>query len=220
MSSQTIVVTEQIDRYLLENVPGESETAVALREATASMSMGVMQISPLQGAIMAWLVQTLDVYNAIEVGTFTGYSALRVAEALPEDGSLIACDVSEEWTGVAREYWQKAGVAHKINLQLRPAVETLQELVDAGRTGEFDFAFIDADKTNYDQYYELCLELVVVGGTIAVDNVIWGGRTANPRANDESTEAIRALNKKIHEDDRVHAVMLPLGDGLTLARKL
>ena len=121
---------------------------------------------------------------------------------------------------MAREYWRKAGVAHKINLQLRPAVETLQELVNAGRTEEFDFAFIDADKPNYDRYYELCLELIGDGGTIAVDNVLWGGRTADTSVNDESTQAIRALNEKIHNDDRVHAVMLPIGDGLTLARKI
>ena len=168
---------------------------------------------------MSWLIGLLNVKNALEVGTFTGYSALCVAEALPDDGKLIACDVSEEWTSMAREYWERGGVAHKIDLQLRPAVETLESLIADGREGSFDFAFIDADKPNYDSYYELCLRLLRVGGIVAVDNVLWSGRVANKLLVDASTRAIRALNTKIQGDERVSNVMIPIGDGLTLATK-
>ena len=220
MSSSTIVVNDQIDGYLLHHVRPESETAEALRLATAPMPASVMQVSPLQGAFMSFLVELLNVKDALEVGTFTGYSALCVAEALPEDGKLIACDVSEEWTNMARDYWQRGGVAHKIDLQIRPAVETLDALLAGGREGSFDFAFIDADKPNYDSYYERCLQLLRIGGIVAVDNVLWTGRVADDDYNDESTLAIRALNTKIQNDARVKNVMLPIGDGLTLATKL
>lgn len=219
MSSSTIVVNDQIDGYLLNHVRSESETAEALRKATAPMSASVMQVSPLQGAFMSWLVRFMNVKNALEVGTFTGYSALCVAEALPADGKLVACDVSEEWTSMAREYWERGGVAQKIDLQLRPAVETLDALLQEGRERSFDFAFIDADKPNYDRYYERCLRLLRVGGVVAVDNVLWTGRVADDSYNDESTLAIRALNTKIQHDERVNNVMLPIGDGLTLATK-
>ncbi len=219
MSSSTIVVNEKIDAYLLTHIRTESETAKALREATAPMPAAMMQVSPLQGAFMSWFVNLLGVRHALEVGTFTGYSALCVAEALPEDGKLIACDVSEEWTRMAREYWERGGVAQKIDLQLRPAVETLDALIADGREGTFDFAFIDADKPNYDSYYERCLQLVRTGGVVAVDNVLWSGRVAQESASDESTRAIRALNDKIQLDERVSNVMLPIGDGLTLATK-
>lgn len=219
MSSSTIVVNDQIDGYLLHHVRPESKTALALRQATAPMPASVMQVSPLQGAFMSWLIGLLKVKNAIEVGTFTGYSALCVAEALPDDGKLIACDVSEEWASMAREYWDRAGVAHKIDLQLRPAVETLDALIADGREGSFDFAFIDADKPNYDSYYERCLQLLRVGGVVAVDNVLWTGRVVDESYNDEATLAIRALNAKIQNDERVRNVMLPIGDGLTLASK-
>lgn len=219
MSSSTIVVNDRIDAYLQNHMRPESPTARALREATAAMPAAVMQVSPLQGAFMAWLVKTHDVYHAIEVGTFTGYSALCVAEALPDDGTLIACDVSESWTAMAREYWERAGVATKINLQLRPAIDTLNELIANDREGEFDFAFIDADKPNYDAYYEACLTLLAPDGIVAVDNVLWSGQVADDGAQDPSTQAIRALNEKIQNDDRVTAVMLPIGDGLTLATK-
>ena len=219
MSSSTIVVNDQIDGYLLHHVRPESTTAEALRKATAPMAASVMQVSPLQGAFMSWLVSLLNVQNALEVGTFTGYSALCVAEALPDDGKLIACDVSEEWTNMASEYWDLGGVAHKIDLHLRPAVETLDALIADGRGGSFDFAFIDADKPNYDSYYERCLRLLRIGGIVAVDNVLWTGRVADETYNDESTRAIRALNEKIQNDERVSNVMLPIGDGLTLATK-
>ena len=219
MSSSTIVVNDQIDSYLLSHVRPESTTAEALRKATAPMAASVMQVSPLQGAFMSWLVSLLNVQNALEVGTFTGYSALCVAEALPDDGKLIACDVSEEWTNMAREYWDRGGVSHKIDLHVRPAVETLDALISDGREASFDFAFIDADKPNYDNYYERCLRLLRIGGIMAVDNVLWTGRVADETYDDESTRAIRALNEKIQNDERVSNVMLPIGDGLTLATK-
>ena len=179
-----------------------------------------MQISPEQGAFMAFLVRLLRVERVIEVGTFTGYSALVVAEALPASGRLIACDVSEEWTAVGRPFWKQAGVAEKIDLRLAPAAETLEGLLAAGDAGTFDFAFIDADKANYDTYYERCLALLRSGGVVGIDNVLWGGRVANEQADDEDTRAIRALNAKVREDARVDVAMLPVGDGLTLARKL
>ena len=178
-----------------------------------------MQISPAQGAFMAFLVRLLGVKRALEVGTFTGYSALVVAEAMPKDGRLIACDVSEEWTAIGRPFWERAGVAEKIDLRLAPATETLDGLLAAGDAGAFDFAFIDADKANYDAYYERCLRLLRTGGVIGIDNVLWGGSVANEAANDADTLAIRALNAKVRDDTRVDLSMLPIGDGLTLVVK-
>ena len=178
-----------------------------------------MQVSPEQGAFMQLLVKLLGARWTLEVGTFTGYSALVVAEALPDDGRVIACDVSEEWTSVGRPFWERAGVADKIDLRLKPAVDTLEELIASGDAGSFDFAFIDADKVNYDAYYERCLTLLRRGGVIGIDNVLWGGRVADERVRDDDTRAIRALNAKVNTDDRVDATMLPIGDGLTLAVK-
>lgn len=221
MSSFTLDLTDEIYSYLLSNIYPESPTAKELREQThKKLQMAVMQISPEQGAFMKLLVKLLGVKRAIEVGTFTGYSALCVAEAMPESGKLIACDVSKSWTRMAREYWVKAGLDDKIELHLRPAIETLDELVDQGHQGTFDFAFIDADKDNYDSYYERTLVLLRTDGVIAIDNVLWGGRTANPNIMDTDTVALRNLNLKIREDQRVEATMLPIGDGLTLVRKL
>ena len=219
MSSISIRVNDAILEYLLQNISPESDSAKQLREATEPMAMAVMQISPLQGAFMAWLVELMGAKKTIEVGTFTGYSALCVAEALPVDGKVVACDVSETWTNMGKEHWRRAGVENKIDLHLRPAVETLDELISNGESDTFDFAFIDADKTNYDAYYERCLTLLRVGGIVAVDNVLWSGSVADPSIQDESTNAIRTLNGKIAEDDRVNSVMLPIGDGLTLATK-
>jgi predicted O-methyltransferase YrrM len=181
--------------------------------------MSIMQISPEQGQFMRLLVEMIGARRAIEVGTFTGYSSISVALGLPEDGRLVACDVSEEWTDIARRYWAEAGVADKITLHLAPALETLDSLVAAGEAGAYDFAFIDADKGGYMDYYERCLVLVPEGGVIAVDNVLWEGRVADPEDTDESTEAIRAFNTKLLADERVSLSMLPLADGLTLARK-
>ena len=221
MSSSTIDLTAALHAYLLRVGTRESATAQALRaETLAATPWHPMQISPEQGAFMALLVRLLGAKRTLEVGTFTGYSALVVAEALPADGRIIACDVSEEWTAIGRPFWERAGVADKIDLRLRPAVETLDALIEAGDAGTFDFAFIDADKANYDAYYERCLALLRQGGVIGIDNVLWGGRVADDAVDDEDTQAIRALNAKVRDDARVDVAMLPVGDGLTLARKV
>lgn len=219
MSNRTIQVTDALYQYILEVSSREHETLAALRAETARMPRAGMQISPEQGQFMALLIQLIGARKTLEVGTFTGYSALAVALALPADGRVVACDVSEEWTSVGRRYWQQAGVADKIALRLGPAADTLEAMLDKGEAESFDFAFIDADKLNYDRYYELALRLVRPGGLIAIDNVLWDGSVIDPDAQDEDTRAIRALNEKLHRDGRVDVSLLPLGDGLTLARK-
>ena len=221
MSSQTIQMTAALREYLLARGIREPAAAQGLRAETARRfeRWSAMQISPEQGAFMALLVRLIGARRTIEVGTFTGYSALVVAAALPADGQVVACDVSEEWTAIGQQFWQQAGVAGKIDLRLRPAVETLDALIASGESGRFDFAFIDADKANYDAYYERCLALLRPGGLLAIDNVLWGGRVADAQADDEATAAIRALNEKVHGDARVEATMLPVGDGLALALK-
>jgi caffeoyl-CoA O-methyltransferase len=178
-----------------------------------------MQIGADQGALLAMLVRSMGARRAIEIGTFTGYSALAVASALAPDGKLVCCDISEEWTSVARRYWQEAGVANRIELKLAPATETLTALIRDGGAGTFDFAFIDADKTNYDAYYESCLKLLRIGGLIALDNMLWSGRVADPQVHDADTDALRALNAKIRDDARVDACLLTVGDGVMLAQK-
>ena len=221
MSSSTIDLTASLHAYLLRVGTRESAVAQALRaETLAATPWHPMQISPEQGAFMALLVRLLGARRTLEVGTFTGYSALVVAEALPAEGQVIACDVSAEWTAIGRPFWERAGVDEKIDLRLRPAVETLDALIEAGDAGTFDFAFIDADKANYDAYYERCLALLRQGGVIGIDNVLWGGRVADDAVEDEDTQAIRALNAKVRDDVRVDVAMLPVGDGLTLARKV
>lgn len=220
MSSQTLQMTPALGEYLLRGA-GESAAARSLREET-QRELGrwsAMQVSPEQGAFMALLIRLTGARRAVEVGTFTGYSALRVAEALPADGRLVACDVSAEWTAIGRRHWAAAGVADKIDLKLAPAVETLDALIAGGESSTFDFAFIDADKENYDAYYKRCLTLLRPGGALAIDNVLWGGRVADAAVTDPATVAIRALNEKVREDGRVQAAMLPVGDGLTLAVK-
>ena len=220
MASTATRITDTLYEYLLREGIPESDTARALREETRTATRWHgMQITPEQGAFMQLLVRLLGARRTIEVGTFTGYSALVVAEALPPDGLVVACDVSDEWTAVGRPFWERAGVAGRIDLRLQPAVETLDELIAEGDAGTFDFAFIDADKANYGTYYERCLTLVRPGGVVAVDNVLWGGRVADAGANDDDTNAIRALNAKIRRDRRVHGTTVPIGDGLTLALK-
>ena len=220
MSSRTGELSEALHRYLLRLGTRESQTAQALRLKTlAATRMHAMQISPEQGAFMALLVRLIGAKHTLEVGTFTGYSALVVAEALPPDGKVIACDISEGWTAIGRPFWERAGVAGKIDLRLGPAVDTLDALLAAGGAASIDFAFIDADKPNYDAYYERCLELVRPGGVIGIDNVLWGGRVADEAVDDDGTRAIRALNAKVQGDARVDISMLPVGDGLTLAVK-
>lgn len=219
MSNQTLNLDDRLYRYLVDHSVHEPEVLTALRHETAQHPMAQMQIAPEQGQFMALLVQLLGVTKALEVGVFTGYSALRVALALPPHGRLVACDVSEEFTAIARRYWEKAGVAAKIDLRIAPAAETLNELIQAGETNSFDFAFIDADKSGYPTYYEQVLQLVRPGGLIVLDNVLWSGQVADPTVQDRRTNTLRALNDTIHNDDRVVASLIPIADGLTLAMK-
>ena len=206
-------------QYLVKTSVRETDVARRLREETQQLPMAQMQIGPDQGQFLQLLVQLIQAKKTLEVGVFTGYSALWVAAALPDEGKIVACDVSEEYTAVARRYWKEAGVDHKIDLRLRPALETLDELLAQGGASTFDFAFIDADKSNYDNYYERALQLIRTGGLIAVDNTIWSGRVASPNESDTDTVAIRKLNEKLHRDERVVLSMLTVGDGLTLAMK-
>ena len=210
---------ERSYKYLKDTSVREPEVARKLREETQKLENAQMQIGPDQGQFMQLLVQLIKAKKTIEVGVFTGYSSLWVAMGLPSDGRIIACDVSEEYTAVARRYWKEAGVDRKIELRLGPALATLDDLVKSGGTGTFDFAFIDADKTNYDNYYERALILLRGGGLIAIDNTIWSGKVADPDVQDDDTVAIRRLNKKLKSDERVSLSMLTVGDGLTLAMK-
>jgi len=219
MSSRSISLTDSLYGYLLEVSLREPDLLLRLREETAADPMARMQISPEQGQFMALLVRLMGARRCIEVGVFTGYSSLCVAAALPADGRIVACDVSAHWTQMARRYWEAGGVAHKIDLRLAPAVETLESLLAAGGAGNYDFAFIDADKTNYVAYYERSLELLRPGGLVVVDNTLWSGRVADPEVADEDTVALRHFNEHLHRDARVDLSLLPMGDGLTLARK-
>ncbi|GAC1464793.1 MAG: class I SAM-dependent methyltransferase [Chamaesiphon sp.] len=220
MSKKTINLNNQLYDYLLSTSLRESELLRQLREETAAHPRATMQIAPEQGQFMALLVQLLGATKTLEVGVFTGYSSLCVALALPPTGKIIACDVSEEYTSVARRYWQKAGVSSKIDLRLAPALETLDGLLAAGEAQTFDFAFIDADKENYEAYYERSLQLIRPGGLIAIDNVLWSGQVADPQVKDKDTQAIRDLNEKLHHDERISLSLVPIADGLTLALKL
>ena len=219
MSTRTISMTDSLHAYLLSVTPPITDVMQRLRDETAQMPMGMMEISVEQGQLMKLLVELIGAKKTIEVGVFTGYSSLVVAQALPSDGKIIACDVSEEWTSIGRRYWQEAGVAHKIDLRIAPAAETLQKLIDEGQSGTFDFAFIDADKSNYGAYYELCLKLLRQGGLIGIDNTLWGGRVADEAEQSTDTDAIRAINRKLATDDRVTPCLVPVGDGFSLARK-
>ena len=213
-------MNDALDAYLGRVSLRETDVQQRLREETAVLEYAGMQISPVQGQLMRMLAGLVGARRAIEVGVFTGYSALSVALALPDDGELVACDVNEEWTAIARRYWSEAGVDSKIRLEIAPAVETLDNLIREGRSGEFDIAFIDADKTSYDLYYERCLELLRPGGLVLVDNVLWSGKVADETDRSEDTVALRAFNAKLRDDSRVELCMLPIGDGLTIARKL
>ena len=219
MSNQTFTLSDRLYDYLLANSLREPEILRQLREETARHPMSMMQIAPEQGQFMALLMQLMGATKTLEVGVFTGYSSLAVALALPPDGKIIACDVSEEYTAIARRYWEAAGVADKIDLRIAPALNTLDQLLAEGHTGTFDFAFIDADKANYQEYYERSLQLIRPGGLIAIDNVLWSGKVADSQVQDNQTQKIRALNQKLHQDQRVTLSLVPIADGLTLALK-
>jgi predicted O-methyltransferase YrrM len=219
MSKKTIDLNDALYDYILSNSLREPEILQQLRAETATYHNAGMQISPDQGQFMALLVRSKQAKKALEVGVFTGYSTTCVAMALPPGGKLIACDVSEEYTAIARQYWQAAGIADKIDLRIAPAIETLDQLLAEGQAGTFDFAFIDADKGNYENYYDRALQLVRSGGLIAIDNVLWGGRVADAQDQDKITNTIRAFNRKLAEDDRVWLSLVPIADGLTLALK-
>ena len=219
MARRTLELDDRLHDYLLAHSVREPSVLRELRAETAGMTGSGMQIGPEQGQFMALLVELTGARRVLEIGTYTGYSSLAVALALPPEGRVIACDVNEEYTAVARRYWAKAGVANKVELRLGPGLETLDRMLAAGESGSFDFAFIDADKPNYLGYFERCLQLLRKGGLLAIDNVLWGGEVANPAAVDADTKAIRELNDRVVADQRVSISMLPVGDGLTLARK-
>lgn len=219
MANKTFGINEKLSSYIQSVSVKESEVLVKLREETAELPMSRMQIAPEQGQLMSLLVQLLGAKRTLDIGVFTGYSSLVVALALPEDGKIVACDVDERYTAIASRYWQEAGVAHKIDLQLAPALETLDKLITEGQSNSFDFAFIDADKRNYPNYYEQCLKLIRPGGLIAIDNVLWSGRVADADDSDKRTVAIREFNQKLYQDSRVKISLVPIADGLTLALK-
>ena len=219
MSRRTIEIDDTLYDYLASHSVREHPAQTALREVTKPHRYAGMQIGPEQGQFMALLVRLIGAKRTLEIGVFTGYSALTVALALPADGRLLACDISDEYTRVGRPFWEQAGVAHKIDLQLGPARATLDARLAAGEAGQYDFAFIDADKAGYDAYYERCLQLLRPGGLIAIDNTLWGGKVAHPAGGDADTAALQALNAKLHGDARIDVSLLPIGDGVTLARK-
>lgn len=218
MSGKNLPMTDALEAYLRTVSLREPGILRRLREATAELPEAHLQIAPEEGQFLQLLVRLLGAHRVLEIGTFTGYSALWMALALPEDGRLVTCDSSEEWTAIARQYWQEAGLAERIDLRLGPASESLAALLEEER-GHYDLAFIDADKEGYDGYYEACLKLLRSGGLVVVDNTLWYGRPADPADQDADTVAIRQFNDKLHADERVDLSLLPLVDGVTLARK-
>ncbi len=221
MSRRTLNLDDRLYQYVLDASLREHPALAELRAATRDHPQAQMQIAPEQGQLLALLVKLIGARRTIEIGVFTGYSALAVALAIPDNGRVLACDVSDEYTRIGRPYWQRAGVAGKIDLVLEPALTTLDARLAAGEAGRYDFAFIDADKRNYDGYYERCLQLLRAGGLIALDNTLWSGRVAGEvnATEDPDTAALQALNIKLRDDSRVDISLLPVGDGLTLARK-
>lgn len=219
MSRASFLLPDALGEYYASVGVRESGVLAELRCETAQLPAANMQIAPEQGQLLALLVRLMHARRCIEIGVFTGYSSIAVALALPDDGELLACDVSEEYCAVARRYWQKANVAHKIRLELAPALATLDHELAAGRAGQYDFAFIDADKTGYTAYYERCLQLLRPNGLIAVDNTLWSGRVADPAVRDADTQALRDFNSAVAVDDRVDLCLVPIADGLTLLRK-
>src|SRR4051812_37515428 len=218
MANKTMGISEELAAYVVEVGVREPEVLVRLREETAAIPEHGMQIAPEEGAFLAMLAELTGSRRCIEIGTFTGYSSTALALRLPEDGRMVCCDVSEEWTSVARKYWDEAGVADKIDLRIGPALDTLDGLLADGGEGLYDFAFVDADKSGYDGYYERLLRLVRAGGLIAFDNMLRGGHVLDPGPDDEDSRAIQSLNRKLADDDRVSICLLPVADGVTLAR--
>lgn len=219
MSSQPTEISPALYQYILDTAVVEHPLLQDLRAVTSQMPEAMMQISPDQGQFMAMLVKLIGAKRIIEVGVFTGYSSLSMAMAMPDDGRIYACDVSERFTRIAEEYWERARVSEKIELRLAPAIETLQKLVEEGHSGSFDLAFIDADKSNYGNYFELCLALLRPGGIVIVDNVLWGGSVANSEKQDADTNAIRTFNASLKADKRVDFCLATIADGLMLLRK-
>jgi len=219
MANKTLGISDELQAYVVEVGVREPGILTRLREETASIPQHRMQVAPEQGAFLALLVELTGARRCLEIGTFTGYSSTAIALALPEDGRLTCCDVSREWTDVARRYWAEAGVAERIGLRIAPAVETLDSLLDSGEAETYDFAFVDADKTGYDAYYDRLMRLVRPGGLMAFDNTLWGGRVIDLAADDEDTAAIRAFNRRLADDERVSLSMVPVADGVTLARR-
>jgi len=219
MATKPTRLSDPLYRYLNRVSLRETELQRRLRVETATHRDAQMQIPPTEGQLLALLVRLMGAQRVLEIGTFTGYSTLSIASALQEGGHVISCDIDESHIAIARRYWQEAGVAHRIQTRLAPALDTLEELLGTGHAEGFDFAFIDADKTNYDAYYENCLLLLRPGGLLAIDNTLWDGRVIDPSIHDEKTLAIRGLNNKLRNDDRVEISMLPIADGLTLVLK-
>lgn len=219
MSNRTLSLDDRLYQYLLDHSLRESDVARRLRERTLQMERANMQIAPEQGQLMALLVKLTGSLRILEIGTFTGYSALCMAEAMPAHGRMICCDLSEEWTGIGIPYWEEAGVRERIDLRIAPALETLDGLLQHGEHNGFDLAFIDADKINYINYYQRCLELIRPGGLILFDNTLWDGSVADPNDQDDDTVALRALNDALHTDQRIDLSLVPIGDGLSMARK-
>ncbi len=219
MASRTLGMSDRLHEYMMESALRDPPMLAALRRSTGPLALAAMQISPEQGQFMALLIELLGVKRYLEIGTFTGYSALCAALAMPADGRVTALDRNREWTDIARRHWRDAGVEHKIDLRLGDARSSLDAMLASDGTARFDLGFIDADKPNYDAYYERCLALVRPGGLIALDNMLWGGAVADPATQDEDTVAIRDLNRKIRDDARVTASLVPIGDGLMLCRR-
>jgi caffeoyl-CoA O-methyltransferase len=219
LSNRTLSIDDRVYDYLLSVSLKESDLLAQLRKETAGIEFSEMQIAPEQGQFMALLVKLMGARRALEIGTFTGYSSIVIASALPEDGELVCCDDSEEWTSMARKYWQQAGLEDRINFKLGDASMTLQALIDQGHEGTFDFIFIDADKQNYPLYYELSFNLLRAGGLIAVDNTLWSGDVADPGNEEPGTRAIRRFNEMLKQDQRVEISLVTIGDGLTLVHK-
>lgn len=219
MTGRTLQLTDIVYEYILTHGVREAPILRRLRETTRALPDATMQIGPEQGQFMALLVKLIGARRCIEVGTFTGYSSLVVALALPADGTIVSCDINPQTTAIAQQFWREAGVAERIDLRLQPAAKTLAELLAAGGAGGYDFAFIDADKTAYRSYYDNLIRLIRPGGLIAVDNTLWDGEVANPRSNDANTVALRAFNDHVLRDEQVDMSLVPIGDGLTLLRK-